>query len=413
MAGMDYRAKFADSIIKDQGKMTSQPGQRIAAIDVMRALTMFLMLFVNDIPALKGIPHWLGHARWDEDMLGFADTIFPTFLFCVGMSIPFAIEGRLRRGESQFSTLVHILLRSLALIVMGIFTMSAEEGGGIVGYHRFSYLAVIAFFLVWIDYRSWKVATWLHYVLRGLGIALLAGLVVWRDIHGDSMHTGWWGILGLIGWAYLFSSLLYLITRNRLGASLVAWAAVMILFVVDAMHVIPGEWLSSVALLPFFPGGWSCRAIVMAGLAASVVLRHFASCGHSRRLPAVFALVAAAMLLLGLAAHPHWIVSKIQGTPTWVFFCLAISFALMALIYWLTDICGKASWFAFLRTAGTATLTCYLIPYIWYPLRDQLGLYIPESLWHGLPGIIISLAYSYIVILIASLLVKVRIKVRL
>lgn len=163
--------------------MTSQPTQRIAAIDVMRALTMFLMLFVNDIPALKGIPHWQGHAEWDEDMLGFADTIFPAFLFCVGMSIPFAIGGRLRHGESQFSTLVHILLRSLALIVMGIFTMSAEEGGGIVGYHLFSYLSVIAFFLVWIDYRSWKAAPWLHCVLRGLGITLLAGLVVWRDIQ--------------------------------------------------------------------------------------------------------------------------------------------------------------------------------------------------------------------------------------
>lgn len=410
---MDYRAKFAYSKTYDKGKMTSQPTQRIAAIDVMRALTMFLMLFVNDIPALRGIPHWLGHAEWNEDMLGFADTIFPTFLFCVGMSIPFAIGGRLRRGESQFSTLAHILLRSLALIVMGVFTMSAEEGGGIVGYQLFSYLSVTAFFLVWIDYRSWKAAPWLHYALRGLGIALLAGLVVWRDIHGDSMHTGWWGILGLIGWAYLFCSLLYLITRSRLVPSLVAWAAVMILFVVDSMHVIPGEWLSSVVLLPFFPGGWSCRAIVMSGLAASVVLQCLTLRGHGRRLPTVFALTAAAMLLFGLAAHPHWIVSKIQGTPTWVFFCLAVSFALTALTYWLTDIRGKASWFAFLRTAGIATLTCYFIPYIWYPLRSQLGLYIPESLWHGLPGIIVSLAYSYIVILVASLLVKAHIKVRL
>lgn len=138
---MDYRAKFAYSKTYDKGKMTSQPTQRIAAIDVMRALTMFLMLFVNDIPALRGIPHWLGHAGWNEYILGFADTIFPTFLFCVGMSIPFAIGGHLRRGESQFSTLAHILLRSLALIVMGVFIMSAEEGGGIVGYQLFSYLS--------------------------------------------------------------------------------------------------------------------------------------------------------------------------------------------------------------------------------------------------------------------------------
>ena len=48
---------------------------RIATIDVFRAITMFLMLFVNDIPGVKQIPHWLLHAKADEDMLGFSDII--------------------------------------------------------------------------------------------------------------------------------------------------------------------------------------------------------------------------------------------------------------------------------------------------------------------------------------------------
>ena len=46
----------------------------MAAVDVFRALTMFLMLFVNDIPGLKNVPHWLMPAAADEDMLGFSDT---------------------------------------------------------------------------------------------------------------------------------------------------------------------------------------------------------------------------------------------------------------------------------------------------------------------------------------------------
>ena len=36
--------------------MKSLTPQRIAAVDVFRALTMFLMLFVNDIPGLKNVP---------------------------------------------------------------------------------------------------------------------------------------------------------------------------------------------------------------------------------------------------------------------------------------------------------------------------------------------------------------------
>ena len=71
--------------------------QRVAAVDVFRALTMFLMLFVNDIPGLKNVPHWLMHAAADEDMLGFSDTIFPAFLFCMGMSVSFAIQNRYKK----------------------------------------------------------------------------------------------------------------------------------------------------------------------------------------------------------------------------------------------------------------------------------------------------------------------------
>ena len=67
--------------------LESMKNTRIATIDVFRAVTMFLMLFVNDIPGLKQIPHWMLHAQMDEDMLGFSDIIFPCFLFVMGMSV--------------------------------------------------------------------------------------------------------------------------------------------------------------------------------------------------------------------------------------------------------------------------------------------------------------------------------------
>ena len=66
------------------------PQNRIASIDILRALTMFFMIFVNDLWTLREIPEWLGHAARGEDRLGFADVIFPLFLCIVGLSIPFA-----------------------------------------------------------------------------------------------------------------------------------------------------------------------------------------------------------------------------------------------------------------------------------------------------------------------------------
>ena len=115
--------------------MTIQPStptasKRIATIDVMRAIIMLLMLFVNDIPGVDGLPHWLGHAETEEDMLGFSDFVFPGFLFCVGMSIPFAMQSRLRKTAGNvLGVLRHVLDRTVALVVMGLFTLNACKTG--------------------------------------------------------------------------------------------------------------------------------------------------------------------------------------------------------------------------------------------------------------------------------------------
>lgn len=65
---------------------------RLESLDVFRSLMMFLMIFVNDIPGLKNIPDWLLHAASDENRLGFADIVFPGFLFIMGMAVPYAVE---------------------------------------------------------------------------------------------------------------------------------------------------------------------------------------------------------------------------------------------------------------------------------------------------------------------------------
>ena len=85
---------------------------------------MFLMIWVNDFWRLEDIPKWLKHAGAGEDYLGFSDLIFPWFLFVLGMSIPFAIDNRLNKGEIKIEILKHIFLRAFALIIMGLFHMN-------------------------------------------------------------------------------------------------------------------------------------------------------------------------------------------------------------------------------------------------------------------------------------------------
>ncbi len=128
--------------------MKTLTSRRVAAVDVFRALTMFLMLFVNDIPGLKNIPHWLEHAAFDEDMLGFSDTIFPAFLFCMGMSISFAVQNRFRQGDNVWQVISHIFWRTVALVAMGLFSLNSGSVPGL-SHSWFSILMVIGFFLTW------------------------------------------------------------------------------------------------------------------------------------------------------------------------------------------------------------------------------------------------------------------------
>src|SRR2546423_6199690 len=104
--------------------------RRLKSIDVFRAVTMLLMIFVNDVDEVKNIPHWIKHVKMNEDGLGFADTIFPAFLFIVGLSIPFSITNRLRRGEPSSRLAFYIIFRSLALLIMGFIHVNLQHYSG-------------------------------------------------------------------------------------------------------------------------------------------------------------------------------------------------------------------------------------------------------------------------------------------
>lgn len=83
-----------------------------------------------------------------EDMLGFSDTIFPAFLFCMGISISFAVQNRYQKGDSPLQVIMHIIWRTVALVVMGLFSVNS---GGVAGLSHpwFSIIMVIGFFLIW------------------------------------------------------------------------------------------------------------------------------------------------------------------------------------------------------------------------------------------------------------------------
>lgn len=387
--------------------------KRVASIDIFRALTMLTMLFVNDFAGMSGLPHWLHHAAADEDMLGFSDLVFPAFLFCVGLSIPFSVGARYRKGDTQLQVLGHVLSRTLALVVMGIFAMNLGSVDGGLSRPVFTLLAVAGYFLVWNVYprRSDGRYPIRVRVLQGLGAALLIALVIYKDLHGMPLRHGWWGILGLIGWAYLPCALAYLFLKGNFSKLTGFWLLTLLLCVLNASPAIPADFSSRAVLLGFWPGGWTHPALCASGMFTSLLLIRFGD--KPRNLVSYFFSFALAMFMLGMLSHRFWIISKIQATPTWLFFCVAVSVALFDLLYWIADVKGRTRWARPIAPAGTATLTCYTIPYIWYAVQQLFGLHWPAVLTAGIPGLLKALAFSFVIIGLTWVFGKAHLKLKL
>ncbi len=382
--------------------------QRIMSIDGFRAITMVLMLFVNDIPGLRNIPHWLHHAAWDENMLGFSDTIFPAFLFAVGLSIPFAIQKRMEKGEPWPKILWHIVERTLALVVMGLFTVNLDSLDGnacLLSYQWYVILMVVGFFLIWNLYP--KAEDWKKYLFIGLrvaGVALLVWLfLIYKGHDEQTFGIKWWGILGLIGWTYLVCALMYLFTRKSLVRTLIAWTALVALSALTHAGVF---WIS------FIPSDMTLHAFGMSGILVAILMQHLGDKECPRRFILVLCGLGAFMLIAFFVSYPHWIISKIQATPTWLFICLAIFFPLFALLYWLMDVRGIIKWFGLIKPAGTVTLTCYILPYVWYNVQWMMGWWYPGVLGSGVPGLLKSLVFSLIIVQLAGLLMKVKVRLK-
>ena len=382
---------------------------RIATIDVFRAITMFLMLFVNDIPGIKQIPHWLLHADMNEDMLGFSDIIFPCFLFVMGMSVPFALLKRKEKGESLWGTLRHILERTLALIVMGLFTVNlGSYDGEATGlpYSWYLILLVLSFFLTWNLYP--KAEGWKKYLFTGMkyaGILLMIGLFcLFEGKNGVAFAPKWWGILGLIGWTYLVTAIVFLIVRIRLVWMLSAWLIVLALTVLSHNGMLD---LSSL------PSDMTHHALGVSGAFASVLLIHWGNREKPFKFVGTMLGLGVLMLALFFVSHPYWIISKIQATPTWLFVCNAISFFMVGIFYFLVDVKNKAHWFSIIKPAGTVTLTCYMIPYAWYAVQGLLAFHYPAFLCTSVPGLCRSLLFSLVVVWIAGWLMKVNVRLKI
>ena len=389
---------------------------RVLSIDIMRGLTLFLMLFVNDL-YVPGVPSWLVHTKAEFDGMGLSDWVFPGFLFMVGMAVPFAIQSRLKMGDTTSRIIAHIFIRTISLLIIGVFMLnSSQVNPDLTGinHNLWAILVYISVFLVWNQYKNLNRS--LIIILKSTGfLGLIILAAVFRSGTPDNVHwmtTGWWGILGLIGWGYFVAAIVYLICKDSLLKTAVFGIFFIVLNILSQLGLT--DFLDS--LKPFFGVilGGNIPSIVLTGLIFSLLLRNLEKKDIKKFLIAgvIFGVL---VLVSGFLLRNWFIISKIKGTPSWAMICNGISILVFMVLYFVIDVLGLKNWSVIFKPAGQNSLTTYLAPdilyhFIWMFSIPVLFYKHSELQWVVVSG---SVIWAFAMIGFAALLSKIGIRLKL
>lgn len=392
---------------------------RIASIDVFRGLTMAVMIFVNELAGVRGLPWWTYHAHRDWNVMTYVDMVYPFFLFIIGLAIPIAIRARLKKNPSMLAVWRHVLLRSASLIVLGLILANADKVDsahtGLSG-SMWGLLGLLGGVLYWNSYPKSKRFRTVFKSLRVVGLLLLVFVyAIFRRLT-PAGHVAWIDgkypeILGLIGYTYLSVAILYISTRRWLWAPLVWFVGLVTLCAVATLH-----WLNFPNKLPlyFWPlsnGSWAC--MTMAGVVTSAIFlgeHRWRTAKQRMQLAVVFAIP---VLIAGWLLTPLGI-SKIRATPTWCLYSVGAAVLCFTLLYWICDVKKQTGWTLPVRSAGSNTLLTYLLPDFYAFFIGATGaLYFETHFAFGWPGVVKSVIFTLFILAVSTMLTRWRLRMQL
>ena len=133
------------------GELKQTSGERLASLDVFRGATMALMVLVNNSGDGSHTYGPLQHADWHGWTL--TDTVFPSFLWIVGVAVTLSLGKRLMAGVSRTRLFAQVLRRAAIIYVLGLVVyaypldLSTQRLLGVLQRIAICYLIVSAIYL--------------------------------------------------------------------------------------------------------------------------------------------------------------------------------------------------------------------------------------------------------------------------
>jgi len=303
-------------------------GDRFLAIDVMRGLTLALMIVVNlQIGEGKSYAQLL-HARWDG--LTLTDLVFPTFMFVVGTSLSFTLEKYQREGNA--AVLRKVLTRTALIFLCGYllywFPFFRIDASGHVLPAPISHTRIFGV-LQRIALGYGAAALIVHYGRRAgaIAFAIAALLIYWW-----LMHT--FGDYSLAGNAQI-----------RLDKLLLGEG-----------HMYHGEGVA------FDPEGiLSTLPAIVNVLAGYLAGRFVRDRGTNGRTIGTLLVAGAACVLLALWWDTVFPINKKLWTSSYVLCTVGIDLGVLAMLVYLLPQGQHRSWTYFFEVFGRNTLVIYLL----------------------------------------------------
>jgi predicted acyltransferase len=157
-------------ISRIRGTVGKDEYDRIISVDVFRGLTIAAMILVNNPGSWSHVYSPLRHAEWHGWTV--ADTVFPFFLFIVGVSVAVSFGRKLEAGVERRPLYMKIVRRVLILFALGLFLnafpsfeLSTLRIPGVLQRIAVCYLAAAVIFMhsTWKGRLAWAIGFLLLY----------------------------------------------------------------------------------------------------------------------------------------------------------------------------------------------------------------------------------------------------------
>jgi predicted acyltransferase len=303
--------------------------KRLMSLDALRGLDMFFLVGLGGI--FRALPKlsenepflWLANQCRHPDWEGFTawDTVFPMFIFIVGVAMPFSFAKRLEKEGGKRALFRHVLVRTLVLAILGVVRMQVPGGAHPHwGFYSVLYLIGFSYFFAAIIMMNTSIRGQVYWTF---GI-LIGYWLMMRFVSISGYGAGDFSREGNLN-AYTIN----LIAENISPDFKYVFNLAKFPNISNALFgVLAGHWLMSARKPPD-----KALGLLIGGTA----------------------LIVAALLV-----HLDFPINKKLSSPSFILLTSGISAVFLSVFFWLIDVRKYRKWAFFLVVVGVNPITIYM-----------------------------------------------------